>query len=232
MTISHWIHLTDLGGDNWALRIIGASNATPNSLGNEERELGTYISLKREIIRRIVSRIKDEIEELYNLVETHENDNVSSIMKDGTSFSVDNDLKYCLIADIEALLFELFSCWQITKRFVLKIHQHVGNRFPRKQIDSEISAILSEHGHNIEWCELLKDHRIFMAHIGGAYLAIDISRGTRENWDLIIMKKNIKIFDNRDEYIPFSELNGIFEDFKFAMNILQAHLISLFKASS
>lgn len=232
MPITQWIHVNDMPGNYWALRISGAANTASKGFRPKERELGLYIRIKLEIIRRIHSRLRNETQQIYQLITTHEKTHIFTPTQEGLAFPINDDLKYCLLADSEALIFELRACWQIVKRFTFLIHDLVGIQFPRKQIDSKINAILSQKSHDNQWISLLITHRDFMSHIGGVYIAIDISSSNSNEWDLLLMKSNIKNFDIREDYIPFSEIDHIVNQFLDAMDILQEYLIKLFDTPS
>jgi hypothetical protein len=194
MTISKWIMLQETLGDPWALKITGAINdackrGATTTLGRDTRELGGYIRIKLGIIERLTNNLIPQISTLFKQVSGYKHDNVYTPAHEGYAFAVNHNLKYDLITNIEALILELISCWQITKRFVYHIYKHAGIKFPRKQITYRINKILTAGGHDTFWIERLVSHRDFMSYIEGIYLGIDITNSRKKDWDLLILKK-------------------------------------------
>jgi hypothetical protein len=60
--------------------------------------------------------------------------------------------------------------------------------------------------------------------MGAPYIAIDLTN-EEEYYDLIIMKENLKKFDNKSKFLLLSDLNKIFNGFLKARGALQQHII-------
>lgn len=237
MTISRWLHLEELGGDPWVLPILGAVNAAVkrnmcNELGEFERELSSYISIRLNIIDRIKYRIKKELQKLYNEVEESYNEEKNVFTPDNqdrAALKVNNNLKYCLIGDIENFLFEVDTCWDLMKQFSSKLYTHLGKTLNKEKLISKIDSIHSREDKSTRWIKLLASHRNFMVHEGAAYLAIDISKPVRTNWELLILKYNIREFSDKKSFFPYSDLIEISNNFNISRDLLQKHLVSLFE---
>lgn len=236
MTISKWINLTQVAGAQWDLEIYSAADKC--ECGNNDevfrqeiRNIGQHISLKHEVIKVLSERIAKEHTQLLTLIDAHTSSHVSTKSHEGYAFDVDDELKYQLISDIESLIYQLLSCWQITKKFVLKIRQHLGTNRYRKQINHEIETILSKQ-QDISWISSLTNYRDFVAHMGGIYLAVDVSSTNTSDWDLLILKTIVQDFNSKDEYFTFSEIKIIFEGFVEASGILKTELLNTLKENN
>ena len=232
--VEKWIHITDSLGDPWILPIWSAVNDAVNSgkvtpLQNELRsQLGLSISTRLDMLPRIVSRINNEVEEIYTLVKNHDGKNISTPYSEGYAFNIDNNLIYNLLTDIDSLFFELNSVCEIMTNLFYELYTNVGRQIKRKNVGKKIKEIIEATGNSSIWFQNLASHRNFFIHEAAPYFAVDITKGSG-NFDLLIMKENIKTFEDKSKYINMSELGAIIEGFKVAKPIIQKHLISIYK---
>ncbi len=229
--VKRWLHLRMLGGDPWILPIWAAAHAAERTgkiqpLTNELRELGLHISTRLDILPRIVRRLNQEISELHKVAKGHRPEHVFTETKSGTVFRVDDDLKYSILADIDAFLFEANSCWELMRKLFQLVRAHVGSPIAggRERVTNEIRAALG--GASDRWIHLLDRHRNFVAHEGTLYLAVDVTHnGT---WELLVMKENVKVFTDPTEFFPYSELVEVARGFEGTKQGLKGYLIGLF----
>ncbi|MBB5448398.1 MULTISPECIES: hypothetical protein [unclassified Paraburkholderia] len=80
----------------------------------------------------------------------------------------------------------------------------------------------------MKWFNRLASARNFIAHIGAFYLALDT---TEPAWDLLLVKGNIKQFDDPRTYVRFSSVMEIMDGFLGCREAMQAHLVALFEAA-
>ena len=231
--IEKWLHISEIGGDPWILPIWGAVIEATKSgdigiLPEDVGELGQYISIRLNILPRIVSRINLEVKELFLLSENHESGHEFYKGTRGYAFTIDDNLKYSLLADIDAILFELNSVCELMSSLFEKLYFHAGKPIEKGKVGLEIKRVIEKAKQNAEWFQNLDSHRNFFIHEGAPYISIDISKGS-EKYDLIIMKKNLKVFDDHQKFIMLSEINQIVRGFALAKPVIQQTLIALFK---
>jgi hypothetical protein len=185
--------------------------------------------LRLNILPRIVTRINADVKELYSVTEKHEKRHVFTKDKDGYSLRIDNDLKYNVISDVDSLLFEIHSVCELMTTLFQSLYSHAGKVLDEDKVGLKIKSIIENAGQDASWFSDLASHRNFFIHEGAPYIAIDISRGFG-NYELLIMKENIKTFENKDKFITISELNDIVQGFIDSKPVIQNDLIDLFKA--
>lgn len=215
--VDKWLHIEELSGDPWVLPIWSSVNDAVqkgkiNSLPNEVYELGVYISTRLNILPRIVKRINADVEELFIVAGRHEESNVFAKTKKGNALRINNDLKYNIICDIDSLLFEINSVCELITKLFESLYSHAGKPLRKKMVGLKIKSIIENASQNPSWFSNLAGHRNLFIHEGAPYIAIDISRGPGD-YELLIMKKNIKSFENNDEFIKLSELREIVQGF-------------------
>ena len=120
-----------LGGDPWILAIWGAANDAKQAgrvppLTDELGQLGLHISIRLDLLPRIARRITKETSEVYKSAGGHKSEHVFSEGKRGYAFSVDDDAKFRLIADIDALLLEINACWELMRKLFHLVRAHIG----------------------------------------------------------------------------------------------------------
>ncbi|MHB0991704.1 MAG: hypothetical protein ACYC0M_10555 [Burkholderiales bacterium] len=227
--IDKWLHLNESGGAPWVLPIWNAVNIAVQA-GNTQKpsdeiyRLGPHISIRLNILPRVVRRVNANTTLLYESVKVHGDEYVFTEDQEGYAFPVDNDLKYELLADIDALLFEINATWELMKRLFGLLHDHVGRPIAKKDLGKEIGKVLSQNN----WFKLLDNHRNLFMHEGAPYIAVDLSKEP-ESFDLLIMKENIKFFSDPDTFVSLSEINSIVQGFAAARQQLQDYLVSLFR---
>lgn len=230
--INKWLHIEELSGDPWVLPIwTSVNNALQKGkithLSEEVYMLGDYISIRLNILPRIVKRINAEVVELFKLATSHEESHVFTKKTEGYALRIDSDLKYRILCDIDSLLFEINSVCELILNLFESLYFHAGKPLRKKMVGLKIKAIIENANQNPSWFSNLAKHRNFFIHEAAPYIAIDISGGN-DNYELLIMKANLKIFENDDKFIKLSELNEIVQGVINAKPVIQADLINLF----
>ncbi len=231
--VDKWLHLEELSGDPWILPIWGAVNEAEDkgkikSLPNDIYATGLPISLRLNILPRIVKRMNAEVKELYSIAEKHAESYVFTETKDGYALRIDNDLKYNLICDIDSLLFEIHSVCELMTTLFKSLYSHTGQEIDEKKVGLKIKSIIDSAGQDSRWFGELAGHRNLFIHEATPYLAIDISNGP-EKYELLIMKENLKSFEDDSKFVTISELNNIVQGFVNSKPLIQSDLINLFK---
>ena len=229
-----WIHINTKVGDPWILPIWSAVNDAEMSgksspISKEVKsQLGLSISTRLDMLPRIVHRINEEVNEVYKTTKAHKIEHVYTAQKEGYVFDIEENLKFNLLIDIDSLLFELNSVCELMTNLFFVLYTHIGRTIKKKEVGMIIKSIIEDAGKSSGWFIELDNHRNFFMHEGAPYFAVDVSKGPGK-YDLLIMKENIKVFDDHSKFIKLSEVNSIVKGFSFAKPIIQKHLIELYK---
>ena len=229
-----WIHINTFVGDPWILKIWNAVNDAVSS-GNASpipkeitSQLGLSISTRLDMLPRIVNRINDELQKVYTATKTHQKEHVFTLQKEGDVFNLDDNLKFNLLIDIDSLLFELNSVCELMTSLIFVLYEYIGKPIKKKEVGLTIKKIIEEAGNSSDWFQELDKQRNFFMHEAAPYFAVDISKGPGK-YDLLIMRENIKFFDDHSKFIKLSEINSVVEGFALAKPIIQRHLIELYQ---
>lgn len=224
-----WLHISETGGDPWVLPIWASIHKAIKE-GRMKKpvedigELSSFLSIRFNMLPRIVKRINSSCTDLYEEIKGRNNGYESSKDSEGYAFEISDDLKYKLLIDIDSLFFELNSSCELMKKFFLALYKVLGLRIDEKDFGKKMKDILNADGVGSEWFVNLDKHRNFFMHEGAPYIAIDLSNEPN-SYDLLIMKENVKVFDNTDKFVRLSELNEIVEGFLKSRDLVQKHLI-------
>jgi len=229
--ISKWIHISEMGGDPWILPIWNAAHDAERTskiqkLPKEIIQLGLHISTRINMLPRLIRRINDECIELYKTIKNVGLKYESSKDKSGYAYEIDDNLKYELLIDIDALLFELNSCCELMCNLVRELYSHAGKPLT-KNPGLFVKEILENANLQTEWFIDLDMHRNFFIHEGAPYIAISVLNNSK--YDLIIMKENLKTFDEPEKFLLLSEINTIVQGFIKSKFIVQQNLVKLFR---
>ena len=161
-------------------------------------------------------------------MKNHDDKNVTTSSSEGYAFNLNNNLIFNLLIDIDSIIFELNSVCEIMKTLFYELYTNVGRQIERKDVGRKIKEIIEATGNSSSWFQNLVSHRNFFIHEAAPYFSIDITDGP-DNYDLLIMKENIKTFDDESKYITMSEISAIIEGFLVTKPIIQNYLINLYK---
>ena len=231
--VEMWVHLNELGGDPWVLPIWASVNdaikkGKVKEIPEELSEQGVYISVRLNMLPRIASRIKNEVAELISALGSRTEEHEFTAEKEGYAFSIDDNLKYQLLIDIDSLLFELNSLCELMTQFFEKLHLLAGVGMPKKNAGLSIKSVLDLAKQDSSWFVNLDKHRNFFMHNGAPYLAVDISPSIN-GVDVLVMKENLRAFDDHGKFIRLSEIEQIVRGFMASKPTMQAYLQCLFK---
>ena len=229
-----WIHINTSVGDPWILPIWGAVNDAVSSrkvtpLPKEvSSQLGLSISTRLDMLPRIVNRINDEVNKVYKATKTHGPEHVFTLEKEGYVFDIDENLKFNFLIDIDSLLFELNSVCELMTSLFYVLYANMCKKIKKKDVGLSIKRIIEASGNSSEWFQELDSQRNFFMHETAPYFAVDISKGLGK-YDLLIMRENIKVFNDHSKFIKMSEINSVVQGFALAKPVIQRHLIELYR---
>jgi hypothetical protein len=228
-----WIHINTDVGDPWILPIWNAVNDAERSgkaslIPKEVKsQLGLSKSTRLDMLPRIVHRINEEVNDVYIATKAHKEEHIFTQHKEGYVFDIDEKLKFNLLVDIDSLLFELNSVCELMASLFLELYTHIGKNIKKQRVGIIIKKIIEGAGESSDWFIELDKQRNFFMHEGAPYFAVDISEG-HGKYDLLIMRENIKFFNDQSKFIKLSDINSIVKGFVIAKPIIQKHLIELY----
>ena len=229
-----WIHINTKVGDPWILPIWSAVNDAESKVKSKpiskeiKSQLGLSISTRLDMLPRIVHRINEEVAKVYKAVEAHNSKHIFTPKNEGYVFEIDENLKFNLLIDLDSLLFELNSVCELMTNLFFELYTHAGNKIDKKKVGRLIKKVIEGSGKPSDWFIDLDTHRNFFMHEAAPYFAVDVTKG-QGKFDLLIMKENIKNFDDRSKFIKLSEINSIVQGFLCSKQLIQRHLIDLYK---
>jgi len=227
---SKWSLFQDVGGDPWVLPIWTAIHNAGNRgilLDRDENmgNLALHVSTRLYMLPIIIERINLECRELYKIVRNRQNGKyVFTKTQEGRALKVDRDLLFKLLVDIDSFLFESNSCCDLMKEFIKDVYECAGNMLDDKEVNNLIRTLITNNGGNPNWFVELDNHRNFFIHEGAPYIAVDLSNESQ--YEILIMKENIKVFDDEKKYVRLSQLIQISKGFIQAKGFIQQHLIN------
>ncbi|AOJ89539.1 hypothetical protein WS87_22980 [Burkholderia sp. MSMB0856] len=237
MRITQWVHLSEMHYDPWVLPIYTAWHRAVQETRTTDKvtlitdkgmpitEVGLHISTRLTLLPYIGHRLGQDLAALWSAVAANLTvDHINTPDKEAFALAIDNDRKYLVIADLHAMLFELNACIDAMKDFMHAVHKHVGQPITDKQRIRIINSWMQVKGIDDGWFSRLDSARNFVAHQGAFYLAFDTSA---PQWDLLMVKRDTKVFNDPKTYVRFSDVEKIMAGFSACRMAMQAHLVSL-----
>ncbi len=151
-----WRHLNELGGDPWVLPVWNAVNADVKDkkvrrLPEACYKLGLHVSTRLNILPRVVRRVNKGASQLLASAKVHAPEHVFTNAGEAIVFPVDNDLKYCLLADIDSLLFELNSACELMMQLFAHLYTHVGRPIKKGELGKAVRDALGGKLEDSAW---------------------------------------------------------------------------------
>lgn len=231
--IKKWMHISEMGGNYWVLPIYSSLNgyAKRKSISGPSQDfydLGLYISIKLDILPVIINRLNSGYKKLLNQVKVVDDSYVCKESRDGYALDVNPEQKHEMLIDIDSFFFEFNSCSELICNFLYSIYSYSGKEMPKKKIGDKLRQIIVQNKIASDWFVKLDKHRNFFIHDGAPYIAFDMTNAPNE-YELLIMKKNIKNFENENEFIRLADLDEIAHGFLASTMALQEYLIEYLK---
>jgi len=231
--VGKWVHINYVGGDPWVLPIWTAFNEgvkkgkfTPKT--KEMSELAIHLSTRLNMIPWVINKVNTSWRVLINNIKNIEQKYVSTKSKQGYAYPLKDRITYNLLINIDGFLFEIDSCCELITTFIRMIYNHIGIEISEKQVGKKLKKIIEKEGKDVEWFNSLQEDRNIFIHKAAPYIAIDFTKAEKDSYDLLIMKENLKVFDNKDKFIRFlPHFNSISKGFTDSKNVLQKHVINL-----
>jgi hypothetical protein len=210
-SIKRWVHISEQGGNPWVLPIWVAAHSAFKSgrakkITKRLRELGLHISIRLNLIPRVIRRIDEGVAAVNDTVAARPPGHESSATTEGYSLPIDDNLKYELLLDIDSLLFELKSLYELWEEFFKALHNHLKKQMPEKSANESIKKILISAGKNTTWIDELHRERLYFIHRGAPYLAVDV---TRKKYDPVFLRSNVHDLSESEDFVRLSELKSM-----------------------
>jgi len=233
VTVTRWLHVEHTGADPWVLPIWTAANSAaergrvgivPDELG----QLGLHVSTRLTMIETLIHRLNTSIRCLEELIATREPHHEFTAPDKGYVFPLSFEFKYALLLDLDALLFEVNSCCELMETLFEKVYQHAGKTLPLTPVGRTIRQVLETAGQDAGWFAKLDGHRNFFIHEGAPYFAVDLSSADAGQYDLLIMRRNLRSFADERQFLRYSALRQIVGGFQNSRLPVQQHLAGLY----
>lgn len=233
MTVTRWLHVEHTGADQWVLPIWTAANSAAGRglvgiLPDELGQLGLHVATRLTMIETLIHRLNTSVGHLEELIATREPHHEFTASGKGYVFPLPLNFKYALLIDLDALLFEVNSCCELMGTLFEKVYEHAGKTLPLTPVGRTIRQVLETAAQDAGWFAKLGGHRNFFIHEGAPYFAMDLSKADAGQYDLLIMRRNLRSFEDERQFLRYSALRQIVGGFQDSRLPIQQHLAGLF----
>lgn len=233
MPVARWMHIEFPVRDYWVLPIWTAHNGARDrgrcaDLPDETIELGLSVSTRLSMLPSLYRRVDKGTADVRAAVSKREAHHEWSATQDGFSFRIAETLLYEFLLDLDSLVFEVNSTCELMTDLFTQLYAHVGKPLPRTPAGLVIRDVLKAANQDPGWFLELDCHRNFFSHEGAPFFAVDLTNEKSGSLDLLIMKRNLRRFDDPTHFVRLSELALIVRGFEQSKAVIQEHLIDLF----
>jgi hypothetical protein len=234
LMVEKWLHLDFKAEGPWGYAIstaiqhaVTAGNVRPARRALSQMPL--HIHTRLSMLARVVRRLNHECEAFYESVKKHGPEHVSRAGHKAVVFRVDDDLKYCLLADIDSFIFEIDACLDLFINLNQIVHGHTGKNISRDESRKLLKNAAAGPGNgDPRWFHHLDRARNTFIHNATPYIAVDLSEAENNTYDLLIMRENLHEFNDESKFIRLSALNNTGRCFFKAVPIFEKFIASLY----
>ena len=184
-------------------------------------ELGLALSTKLAMLNQVVRRVDLQLQRLRE--QLNDESMINECIRRGAPYKIaDKVLPYEILVDIDSFIFESRSAYEIVGRFLVEFFERV---LKRKVSESELKELLEVRIPDIRWIEELRNNRILFFHNTSPWIAVQIVQKTPLEFELVVLKGNVRNFENPDNYIKLEQLRAIYQEFEYSLAALQQWVI-------
>ncbi len=183
-------------------------------------ELALALATKLEVRQRVARRFRELMQRLFEEVEDAED--IGHLLEGGYVFSpTDPGLLYDICDSVDSVLFESRSAFEITGKFVVRFCDVILNRGVTQE---DLIRVLNDAGHDVSWVEELRGNRILFFHETAPWIALEIQEREPLQFQLLVLKENLKDFDDPSKFITQSELSDVWDGYENSMTVIKEWL--------
>ena len=176
----------------------------------------TRLSLRHRatyLLAKLLNDLRDEINDSGKLDE----------LLDGgyAYYPKDDRIFYDICVALDALYFETRSAYEIVGKFVRTFGKKI---LDRNFSEEDIKRVLVDEGQTTDWIDEIREHRKLFFHETAPWIALFVSKREPLEFSLVIMKENLKEFDDPEKYITQQQLVDSWQGFDRAISTVFAWL--------
>ncbi len=186
-----------------------------NLQGTETSELALAFITKLEMLREIVGRLDEEIRQLNDSVANDASGEVDKCIAEEWVYTLpDPRLPFRVLADLDSFLYQTKSACEVMAGFAMALFRDIlGKRPGIKAVKKEFIQFLSDASVDMGWYTSLEKLRNLFIHNTAPWLAVKRISDQPVRFDLVLLKKNVRTFDNPDEWVELDEYRKIHSGF-------------------
>lgn len=165
------------------------------------------------LLSKLLNELRDEISDSGKLDE----------LLDGgyAYYPKDDRIFYDICVALDALYFETRSSYEIVGRFVQMFGEKIlGRNFTEKLIKN----VLIDNDQKTDWIDEVREHRKLFFHETAPWIALSVSKRQPLEFSLVIMKENLKEFDDPKKFITQQQIVDSWQGFDRAIPTICAWL--------
>ena len=226
------LYFETLGGVYFGLRIRAALNDNKEARNYIEpsprtMELAAHIYYRLNMASRSVERINILWSKTQEIVKTNmKEDHVFTDDKDGYAFRLDRKIEDDLRLDIDSFLFETNSCCELIREYFERLSTELNLYDEECDYVKYVMKVSRDNGIDMTWFRLLDSLRNYFIHKATINIAIKLPNDDGDTYELIIMKKFLRSFEDKTEYLYLHELNAILHGLWSMLPLIEDNLIS------
>jgi len=208
---------------NWFLQIHTKLNQSKNVILQERKKylnndpLNEYqlaVSTKLAMLPQIINKIDQQLDYLGNQLQSDRNE-IEECLKKNSAYIIPNEnFVYEFLIHFDSFIFESRSTYEILGLFIIEFFKKI---LEIKINENELIKILNARNIDTRWIHGLREYRKYLFHETAPWIALNIKTFSPPDFELIIMKRNIKSFDNPEDFISFQEFIDIYNGFNSSL---------------
>lgn len=217
-------------GGSWLLTIMARLNQSSSATLRERMiawessplsEMGLALATKLAMLPCVVHRVDQQLQRLSEQLSNESM--INDCIHRGAGYPIaEKSLPYEILVDIDSFLFESRSAYEIVGRFLREFFKQI---LGRDITEAQLIELLEVRIPETRWIKELRENRIRFFHETAPWIALKIISKVPLRFELLVLKRNVKDFEDPNDYIHFEQLRSIYHGFIYSLDALHQWVI-------
>jgi hypothetical protein len=118
----------------------------------------------------------------------------------------DDEIGFCLVASLDAFLYEARSLYEMLRTFVLMFTRHIlQKRCNEAGAERILKKAMQDNGHGFDWAVELRRNRAVFFHETAPWIAMEMTSRDPRHYEILILNKNVADLEKNPCYVTLDE---------------------------
>ncbi len=169
------------------------------------------LSTKIRVVQIAVQRLQKDIRDLDAEFSARAERIDECIARKPMALPLQNDeIGFCLVASLDAFLYEARSAYEMLSTFVVRFTRHIlKQRCNERDAERILKQAMQDSGHSFDWSEDLRRDRAAFFHETAPWIAMEMTSREPRRYELLVLGENVADLEKNPNYVRLEEYRRI-----------------------